>query len=196
MEAEERPITAGEKAEFQRQHKIVENGVEAFWEVGEALSRIKEGKLWRAGGFASWEDYCRSVGGMSRIHAHRLLHATEFMRTLHETLPRGNVLPAMEAQVRPILKLGEERRIEAWEAAVERAGGKQPTAPEVKQVVFEILHPGGTNGDKPASSSRRRVELAGQLRAAVRERKSWEEVERLVEELEKLLRPRRASRNP
>lgn len=42
-------VTPEEKAEFKRQHAIVETGVKAFWKVGQALAVIKAKNLWRAG---------------------------------------------------------------------------------------------------------------------------------------------------
>lgn len=72
VEIQKLPPTNEEKAAFKRLHKIVSKGVKGFVEAGEALIKIRDDKLWRAGSFETWEDYCRSVAGMTRIHAHRL----------------------------------------------------------------------------------------------------------------------------
>jgi hypothetical protein len=183
---EEVNFTPEEKADFKRFNKIVEKGVKAFWEVGEALGEIKEAKLWKAGGYKSWDEYVRAVGGMSRGHAHRLLEATEFVNFL-KTSPRGDVLPAMEAQVRPILSLPDnEQRAEAWSTAIKASEGQQPTGPQVRKVVFEILHP--DNGEeKPRSRGQQRVELVARLKKVIQRKKSWAQVEKLLEELEALL---------
>ena len=65
----------------------------------------------------------------------------------------------MEAQVRPLLRLPDpEQQMTAWVMAVERAEGGQPSAPEVKQVVLEILHPEAdrkTNITRPATTRSR-----------------------------------------
>ncbi len=195
---EDLSITPQEKAEYEINNKIVEKGVKAFWEVGSALGKIKEGKLWRAGGHKSWDDYCRSVAGMSRIHAHRLVEATEFVNKL-KTLPRGNVLPLMEAQVRPILRLPEDQQAETWFAAFDEVGG-QPSAPRVNKLVHEKMHPAGLEEtpevqpeeeeevtEESEVPSERRDKIVNRLKAAIRKRKSWEQVEKLMEELVKLL---------
>ena len=101
---EDESITPEEKADFKRLDQIVKKGINAFWEVGRALAVIKAGKLWKVGGHQGWDAYCRSVAGMSRAHAHRLVDATGFMDEL-KTLPHGNVLPQMEAQIRPLLRI-------------------------------------------------------------------------------------------
>lgn len=67
--------------------------------------------------------------------------------------------------------------------AVERAEGSQPTATLVREVVTEIMHPDG-EVTKAASPSKRRGELVVKLREAVTKRQSWEQVGKLLEELE------------
>lgn len=145
-------------AEFKRLDKIVRKGVAAFMDCGKALIKIQEKKLWRAGGWSTWEAYCIEVAGLSKSYAHRLINATRVASGLSGRLPIGNSLaPVSESQVRPLLKLGEpDQQAEAWAAAVEKAEGKQPTAAVVEEVVFEILHPGG-RPEKPASPRERRV---------------------------------------
>jgi hypothetical protein len=123
---------------------------------------------------------------MSRGHAHRLLKASECMTGL-KTSPIGDVLPVSESQVRPLLRLAEPaRQVQAWNTAVERAEGNQPTAAEVAEVVFEILHPEGP-GEKTQSRAQQRIDLVGRLKEVIGKRKSWEQVEKLLGELEELL---------
>ncbi len=179
-------ITKEEEVEFRQQHKIVVKGVQAFWDLGQALSVIKSGKLWRAAGHKSWNAYCQSVAGMSRAHAHRLIGAASFMETF-KTSPIGDVFPVNEAQVRPLLQLPDpEKQVSAWGTAVEQAGGDQPSAKEVKTVVFDILHPDGLP-EKPRSRSEQRIQLFSRLKEATRKKRSWKQVEEMLDELEALL---------
>ena len=122
---------------------------------------------------------------MSRGHVHRLLDASEFVEIL-KTSPRGDVLPLMEAQVRPILQLPAEQREEAWFTVVGEAGGQQTTVPQIRKVVFEILNPDGP-AEKPVSRAQQRIDLFDPLKAVIQKKKSWEQVERLLGELEVLL---------
>jgi hypothetical protein len=123
---------------------------------------------------------------MSKVHASRLMRASQCFIAI-KTLPIGNVLPVSESQVRPLLKLEDsEKQAAAWVAAVEKAEGNQPTAADVQEVVFEILHPEGSP-EKPPSRSQRRAELVGRLRTVIAERKSWDDLESLMSELEELL---------
>jgi protein gp37 len=187
--AKELPLTSEDKAAFKRLDKIVRKGVEAFVESGKALIEIQQRKLWRAGNHATWEAYCRQVAGLSKSYAHRIINATQVVMDLTTELPIGNsVVPLSESQVRPLLRLADSsQRGQAWNTAVEKAEGSQPTAAEVSEVVFEILHPeGGTPHASPANRRERRVEVFARLRDVVK-RKSWNEVELLLEELEGLL---------
>jgi hypothetical protein len=80
-----------------------------------------------------------------------------------------------------------DKQVEAWGIAVERAEGQQPTAPKVSEVVFELLHPEGAGEPPPPTRGQRRGDLVARLREVIRKRKSWEQVEELLEELEGLL---------
>jgi protein gp37 len=185
-------VTPEEKSEFRRLDKIVRKGVEAFMECGKALIDIQEKKLWRASGCPTWEDYCRQVAGLSKSYASRIISASRVASRLASDssgeLPIGNpVRPVSESQVRPLLKLAEpEHQTRAWIAAVGKAEGKQPTEADVQEAVFEILHPDGP-AEKPASRSQQRIDLVGRLRAVIQKKKSWEQVEELLGELEELL---------
>ena len=171
---------------FKRLDKIVRRGVAAFEVAGEALLQIHDGKLWRAGGLKSWEEYCRQVAGMSRVHANRIVQASECWRQL-KTEPIGTVPPVAESQIRPLLRLADTPlRVEAWKSAVEKAKGGSPTAIEVTEAVFEILNPEGVP-EKPETRSTQRVKVASRLREAIRDEMSYEQLAMLFQELEDLL---------
>lgn len=159
------------------------------------MIEIQEKKLWRAGGYPTWEVYCRQVAGLSKSYAHRIINATRVVKEIAEglqELPIGNsdnttVSPVSESQVRPLLRLPEPgQKIAAWVTAVERANNNQPTAAEVSEVVLEILQPDGAL-DKPPTRSQQRADLVSRLKKAIRLQKSWEQVEKLVTELETLI---------
>ena len=96
-------------------------------------------------------------------------------------------MPMTEAQVRPLLKLPvREQRVTAWETAVAQTEGKQPPAPVVTEVVFDILHPDGP-AEKPKSRAEQRINLFTRLKDVTRKKKSWKQVEEILDELEALL---------
>lgn len=71
-------------------------------------------------------------------------------------------------------------------STVKKMDGKQQTAANVHEAVFEILHTEGPD-EKTPSRSERRSELVIRLKSVISERKSWEQVAQLMAELEDLL---------
>jgi len=172
--------------EFKRLDKVVRAGMAAFIEVGTALAEIHRRKLWKAGNYGTWEDYCKSVAGMSKSYAHRLMKGSEVALELSESLPIGNDSPppVSESQVRPLLRLKDpEQRRQAWNDAASKSNGN-PTARTVKEAVAGLLPAKNTTKPRPDRSERKRI--IGELKVLVGERKSWEEVARLLRKLEEV----------
>ena len=185
----EKPPTKKDEAEFKKQDEIVRKGVDSFVECGQALQVINERKLWRAGGHSTWEGYCREVAGMSKSHAYHIVAASKFTEELSKSVTIENavavVKPRAESQVRPLLRLEDtDKRVQAWGAAVTKAGGGQPTAVEVTEAVFEILGP-DTKPKKEGPSSKR-AKLIAKLRLIASKQESWDAVTNLCLELEAL----------
>lgn len=118
-----------EQNELERCEVVIKQGLETFIEVGTALMTIRDKRLYRAN-HATFEDYCRGAWGMSRIHAHRLIEASEVIGHL---LPTGNI-PASERQARPLAGLEPEVQRAAWADVVE-AHGANVTAAKVQEIV-------------------------------------------------------------
>lgn len=140
-------MTTTERATLQAFEGVIEKGLASFVEVGNALMRIRDSRLYR-GTHETFEAYCAERWGMSDIHARRLVNAASVV----ETIPIGMPKPATESQARPLTKLPPEEQAEAWQEAVETApkgddGEPVITAKHVESVVRERL----PKDDKPAS---------------------------------------------
>lgn len=82
---------------------------------------------------------------MSRSRAHRLIDAA----TVYETvLPIGNILPANEAQARPLVRLEPEQRVAVWQEAEATAVNGKPTAAHIEHVA-QTLYPPATAAPVP-----------------------------------------------
>lgn len=183
--------TAVAIAEFDRLNKVVVNAVSAFIEAGSALREIRDKELWKAGGFPTWDAYCRGVAGMSKVHANRMIQASQIGKSLVEVEPIGSTsqmpAPRSESQVRPLIRLQDpSQQREVWKVAVNRAGG-QPTAKQVIDALSEIVSVEHAPPALKDSVSARRQFLLAWMRRTVRERKDWDQMERLVKELEELV---------
>lgn len=118
---------------------------DGFLKAGQALSRIRDGKLWRderpgrgEAFYRSFSDYLDRRWAISRRHAYRLLDAAEVVGGLQKLCPTGhNILPMNERQVRELKGLPAGVRQAAWDRATE--GGRQPTADEVQRASDEAL---------------------------------------------------------
>ena len=83
---------------------------------------IRERRLYREGGFTTFEDYCRERWGMSKTHANRMVDAAEVVGIL---TPIG-VTPENEAQARALAPLKDDPAVlqAAWQEVQERAPGQ------------------------------------------------------------------------
>lgn len=129
----------GERAEMARCEAVIERGLQTFTEVGNALLRIRDGRLYRAE-HATFEAYCRERWGFTDRRARMLMSAAQTV-ALIETGTIVPVLPATESQARPLTRLRPERQGEAWQRAVETAPNGKVTAAHVQRVVEEEFMP-------------------------------------------------------
>jgi hypothetical protein len=81
----------------------IEHGRRAFFEMGNALAAIREGRLYRPD-YRSFDAYCRERWGLSKVHASRLVVAAQRIRQLGEVVPMGTCLELVtnERQARAI----------------------------------------------------------------------------------------------
>jgi len=130
-------LSPPERQELAECEAVIERGWRTFVEVGQALTRIKSQKLYRAG-FDTFEDYCREKWHYGRAHAYRLIGAAEVIRYLS---PLGDIpAPAHEAQVRPLIGFEPEKAREIWRKAAERAHGAMITARLVRDATREVVN--------------------------------------------------------
>ena len=109
--------------------QIIERGLGTFVEVGQALVRIRNGRLYRAD-FPTFETYCESRWSMSRRRAYQLIEAADVCTVVHTE---------NEAQARELAPLRDqpEAMKAAYEKASEATGGK-PTAAAIRNVVRPV----------------------------------------------------------
>jgi hypothetical protein len=116
----------------------IKRGLDTFVEVGEALLEIRDSRLYRIE-HETFEAYCREKWGMSRQNAHELIGAALVNENLSGTPDKPKITAV--SQARPMTKLEPEQQKEAWNKAVEMAGGEQPTAKIVEAAVLEVMEP-------------------------------------------------------
>jgi hypothetical protein len=127
-------ITPSESVRLIALERVIEKGKNTFVEVGNALSEIRDSRIYRAT-HATFEDYCRERWQFSKRHCDRMISAGEIAKNLGPIGPK----PESESQARPLAKLEPEQQPAAWEKAQEIAKeeGKPVTARHVEQAVAE-----------------------------------------------------------
>jgi len=142
---ETEPLTELEQTDLAACEEVIGRGLQSFVEVGTALVRIRDERLYRQD-YGTFESYCEWRWGMSRVHAFRQIEAARVCRML----PDGNT-PANEAQVRPLTRIRTEDGeldnkaiARVWRRVVERApedrtGRKVIPARIVEEAVRPVL---------------------------------------------------------
>lgn len=111
---------------------IIQEGLETFVEVGNALLEIRKDKLYE-GQFDTFEDYCRMRWQMGLRQAQRSIKAAEIAENLR---PMGRVQPIHERQLRPLTSLDIEDQREVWRQATDLM--PEPTAKLVETIARAI----------------------------------------------------------
>lgn len=123
---------------------VVKRGMATFVEVGKALAEIRDAKLYRDS-HETFAKFCDAEFQISDRRARQLIeavHVTAVIENRNHGSENGK-LPTAERQARELAKAPEEKQAEAWEQAVEDAGGEQPTAKQVAAAVEKVTE------DKP-----------------------------------------------
>jgi len=121
-----------EETQLKEYEIVIERGLNAFMDVGEALLAIRDRRLYR-NTHPTFEDYCQHRWGMERRHAYRLIEAAQTV----ENVSHGTHLPPPqnERQARPLTALDPEDQVSVWRTAVETAPDGNITARHVQEVV-------------------------------------------------------------
>ena len=114
---------------------------EGTFQAGAILRKIRDQKLYHPS-HKSFTEYLSIRWGWSYSHIHRIIDGAILFETV-TTSPIGEVVrPTAESQLRPLVQLKDaDKQRAAWKLAVETAGGRVPTAEQVKAAVLEIGPP-------------------------------------------------------
>jgi hypothetical protein len=129
-------LTVDEAAELEEHETTIGAGLGTFRAVGDALLRIREGRLYRRD-HDSFDEYCVHVWGMSKRHANRLAMAAQVAAVLErDDDDMGPIGLTSESQARELAPLLEDPPAlrAAYADALEVAAGP-PTAEDLRAAV-------------------------------------------------------------
>lgn len=145
-------LTVIEQTNFERLEMIVEEGLQTFYEVGNALAEIKEKRLYRAT-HDTFAEYVSQRWNMGKTYAYNLIGASSVVGNLSaiaDTIP----MPTSESLTRPLAKLEPEQQREVWETAVATAPNGKVTAAHVKETIKQASRPEKTPNEYKAFAKR------------------------------------------
>lgn len=143
--------------------EVIQKSVEAFFDAGRALVRIRDQRLYK-GRFDSFERYCQQRWGFTRQRSSQLIAAAEVVTTV-AVGNNGNgahSAPTNERVARelaPLRDKPEEMRA-AWQEAEGRAAqyGRAPTSSDVRSAVQgRVMGPVARVPTNPAPGSEEKV---------------------------------------
>ena len=118
-------LSLDEATELAKCEAIVSKGYDTFYEVGMALAKISNLKLYRDTD-ETFDDYVKRKWEMSRGRAYQLMGAAQVQKVLSTIVDKdGLPMPVHESQVRPLVGLKEEDAKAAYKAAVDGAKSKK-----------------------------------------------------------------------
>lgn len=129
-------LTDQEKQELMVLESIIEKDLHSFYEVGIALIRIRDERLYRET-FSTFEEYLRRKWDIGRSRAYQLIRAAQVqdnLSTIVNVPERFN-----EAQLRPLASLPSDLQKLAWIRAVGKANGGKIKAEHTMQAAKEII---------------------------------------------------------
>lgn len=123
-------LTKTEATELQQLESTIEAGLHTFVEVGMALSRVRDARLYRET-HKDFDAYCRERWGWSKRRSNQLIGAASIVETMKEEV--GTIVPANEGQARELIPVPAEKRGEVMQEAAKLSAPKPPSAQDVKK---------------------------------------------------------------
>jgi hypothetical protein len=131
------PISSVEAEMLTHYETIIEQGEQTIIEVGQALSAINRGRLYRAQ-YGSFDEYCRAKWDFGRKRGYELMRAGQMAEELSGAGLHLN--RPTERQLRAAAKLSSTKdRVRAFQRAKEMAGEKKVSSRHIEEAVNEIL---------------------------------------------------------
>lgn len=133
-------LDATERALLTSYEAVIQQGLESFVEVGNALAAVRDKRLYRAT-FGTFEEYCQAKWNLTRGYVNRIVAASEAASSLDTKVSK----PQNVAQATPLAQVPREQRDEVWKEVVETAPRDEKTdepkitAKHVEQVVAKAL---------------------------------------------------------
>ena len=136
MQVNDQPITSSEQHRLGQCEAIIERGLKAFIEVGEALLEIKTSSLYKQT-HQTFEAYCQARWNIGVRQSQRYIQASQVIHNLRQS-DQLSAFPYSEYQVRPLTSLPPDKQRQVWQEVI--AENKPITGKLVKEKVKDFKH--------------------------------------------------------
>jgi hypothetical protein len=128
-------LTTPEQNRLEHLEDVISRGMKSFVAVGQALSEIRESRLYRSQ-YDTFEDYCLERWEFTAARGRQLMSAVEAIASL----PEGSPKPENAAQASALAAVDEDMRSDVWNEAREKAQeeGRPVTARDVKEAASRM----------------------------------------------------------
>lgn len=127
---EDKNLSRNQLQELKTLEETIEQGIKTFVEVGSALARIRDERLYREN-YETFEAYCKERWGMAIRTAYQYIDSAK----VFENVRNCAQIPTHESQTRPLSSLPPDEQKEAWEEAVATAPEGKVTGAHVAKIV-------------------------------------------------------------
>jgi len=114
--------------------KLIASNQGSFHGIGKALKEIRDKRLYKVTLFETFAAYTRARWDMGKSQAYRLINSYMVVKNL-KVSPIGDILPANEFQVRPLIQLAPLKQRAVWKDFVD--SGMELTAHNIKKFINE-----------------------------------------------------------
>lgn len=132
-------LTKVESSILQECEVVIERGLSSFIDVGNALLKIRDGKLYRQyGEKVTFKTYLKDRWSLDEVRAYQLMNGAETVENLKTKQLFS--FPVNEAQVRPLTTLDPEDQIKVWQEVLDVKPDGKVTAKFVEKFVDDFKH--------------------------------------------------------
>lgn len=119
---------------------VIERGKQTFVEVGLALMEVRDRRLYKDAGFATFEKYCIGRWNFTRQRAHQLVDAAKVVEVLAGNTSNNLTFPEKPthaSELAPLARQDPQQAREVWADVVEESEetGQPITAKKVRAAV-------------------------------------------------------------
>lgn len=152
------PLTEEESRQLAGSVETIQRGLGTFLEVGRALVRIRDLRLYRNLA-PTFDAFCFKVLGLSKQHCYNYIACSDVFGTLEARPEFAGRLPQNEAQTRPLRSLDSATVIEIWTEVVAQSATTPITAAMVRTVAQKRVTANGGGLDSAAEKTAEPVAL-------------------------------------